>query len=63
MEKNKKERSAGIVLMGEGKKILETGKLIAGMIGQELIVLLKLFNKPNPTIRKVDEKRKRLKKY
>ncbi len=63
MEKNKKEKSAGIVLTGEAKKILENGKPNAGMIDQELNVLLKWFNEPNPTNGKVDEKRKHLKKY
>ncbi len=61
MEKSEKGMSVGIALMGEAKKILDTGKPIAGIIDPEINVLLKWFNKPNPTQGKVDKKRNHLK--
>ncbi len=37
MEKEKNEISSGIAIADQAKKILETGKPINGMIGQELM--------------------------
>ncbi len=63
MEKEKKDRSAGIACTEKVKESFETGKPITGMTVQELNALLKWFHEPNPTQGRVDKKRDCLIKY